>query len=214
MEYTPEIELLTPNSALKMPARWDERLARGISNVLSPPLIAVIGIAVLSTLIDTLSSWWWLGYYLVLAVVFPVAYLSWKVYHGEISDFHVREREQRIRPMTLALACSITALGSLWAGQAPRLLQIFSTLSVLQIALLLLITLRWKISGHGAAISSLAIILWGLYGSDAVPALLAIPLVAWARIHLHRHSLAQIIAGSLVGGMFALSVLILLPLAQ
>jgi len=71
----------------------------------------------------------------------------------------------------------------------------------------LLITMYWKISGHGAAIASLTVFICGLYGSLAAPVLLAIPLVAWARVRLHRHTLAQTVAGSLVGILFALATL-------
>lgn len=214
MEYSPEINTLNPAATLKFPSRWDERLARGVSDVLSPPLIAVIGIFLVATLIDSPSSWWWVGYYLTLTVLFPLAYLVWKVHRGEISDFHIRLREQRIRPLALTLACSITALGSLWVGHAPRVLQIFASLGVLQIGFILLVTLRWKISGHAAAIGSLAIFLWGMYGASAAPALLAIPLVAWARVRLYRHTLAQTLAGLLVGIVFTSTMFYLFLLAQ
>jgi membrane-associated phospholipid phosphatase len=214
LEYSTEIDALVVAPTLELPPRWDERLARGISDVLSPPILAVVGILLVTTLLESPSGLWWVGYFLTLTVVFPVAYLIWKVRRGEISDFHIRLREQRIRPMALTLACSITALGSLWAGHAPRVLQIFSGMAVLQIGLLFLVTLRWKISGHGAAIGSLAIFLWGLYGSVAAPALLAIPMVAWARVRLHRHTPAQTLAGSIVGVVFTSSLLYILSLAQ
>lgn len=214
MDYSPEFVNFPQPAVLEVPARWDERLARGVSNVLSPPLIAITGLVLLASLVNTPDIWWWTGYFLALTVIVPVAYLIWKMRRGEISDFHIQIREQRVRPMTLTLACAITVLASLWIGQAPRLLQIFSFASVLQVAFLLLVTLRWKISGHGAAIGSLAVFLVGLYGSAGAPALLAIPLVAWSRVRLQRHTPAQAIAGSLTGIAFTLAWLHQLSLVQ
>lgn len=195
---------------LDVQLRWDERLARGISDVFSPPFIAISGIALTTTVIDAPAAWYWIAYYLILAVLVPITYLIWKVHRGEISDFHIQVREQRIRPLVLTLACSVTALGSLWAGQAPRMLQIFAGMGTLQITILLLVTLNWKISGHAAAMGSFAVFIWSLYGNIATPALLAIPLVAWARIRLHRHTPAQTFAGSLVGIVIMLATLELL----
>jgi membrane-associated phospholipid phosphatase len=68
--------------------------------------------------------------------------------------------------------------------------------------LLLLITLRWKISGHSIAIASLAILVIHVMGQNFLPALLAIPLVAWARIRIRRHTLAQTIAGAALGMLY------------
>ncbi len=214
MEYSPEYVNSAQSPDIEIPANWDERLARGISNLLSPPILAVAATILLASLVHTPGALWWIGYSLALTMVIPLIYLVWKVRRGEISDIHICVREQRLRPMALALAGAITALGSLWVGQAPRVLLIFSIASVAQLAFLLLITLRWKISGHGAAIGSLAVFLVGLYGSAGTPALLAIPLVAWARVRLQRHTPAQTIAGSLVGMIFTFAWLYTLSIAS
>jgi membrane-associated phospholipid phosphatase len=137
----------------------------------------------------------------------------WKLQRGEITDFHINKREQRIKPLFFTLACSVTAGLSLWAGQAPLALMLFATMGILQVGFLLLITLRWKISGHGTAIASLAVFLVGLFGNMAAPILLAIPLVAWARVRLNRHDLSQTSAGALVGAAFMGALLYLISLS-
>jgi membrane-associated phospholipid phosphatase len=78
-------------------------------------------------------------------------------------------------------------------------------MGIFQIALLLGVTLRWKISGHGAAIGSMTVFLWGLYGTPAFMSILAIPLVAWSRLKLRRHTLMQTIAGSITGILFMMA---------
>lgn len=193
-----------------VPQRWDERLANWISNVLSPPVVAVGSLALIVQRMETTAHWWWALYFMVLTVLIPVGYIVWKVRRGEITDFHVRLREQRIRPLTLTLAGGVASVISLWIGQAPRLLLFLAGMGVAQVAFILLVTTQWKISGHGAAISSLAVFLCGLYGLAAAPSLLAIPLVAWARMRLNRHTLSQTVLGSLAGTGFTLAVLALL----
>jgi len=189
---------------------WDERLAHWISDLFSPPLLAVIGILLVLQTTNTAISRWWIIYYLTLTVIVPVMYLIWKLHRKEINDFHMYVREQRIRPMLFTLACAITALLSIWIGGAPKTLLVFGAMGVIQVGFLLLVTLRWKISGHGAAIGSLAVFLWSLYGAAAAPALLAIPLVAWARVRIQRHTIAQTVAGSLAGMCITLAFVLLI----
>jgi membrane-associated phospholipid phosphatase len=141
-----------------------------------------------------------------------VGYIIWKVHRGEITDFHVGVREQRIRPLSLAVVGGIVSLTGLWLGKAPVGLTVLAAMGVMQVAFLLLVTFKWKISGHGAAISSLAVYLCGLYGAAAAPALLTIPLVAWARLRLRRHTLLQTICGSLAGAAFTLGLLAAMPM--
>jgi membrane-associated phospholipid phosphatase len=205
-----EIEPTASADVFKIPKRWDERLAGWISNVLSPPVVAVGSLALIVQRMETASHWWWAVYFMILTVLIPVGYIVWKVRRGEITDFHVRLREQRIRPLTLTLAGGLASLGSLWIGNAPRLLLFLAGMGVAQVAFILLVTTQWKISGHGAAVSSLAVFLCGLYGLAATPTLLAIPLVAWARVRLNRHTLSQTVLGSLAGTCFTLAVLALL----
>jgi hypothetical protein len=202
VEFSSDLDATLSTSNLAFPSSWDRRLALWISNVFSPPLLAIAGLLLAAFEIYTPSAWLWTGYYIILAIFIPVLYIIWKVRRGEITDFHMRLREQRIKPLTLSLACTLAACLSLWVGEAPLVLRILAVVGFFQIAFLLVITLRWKISGHGAAIASFAVFLLGIYGNLAAPALLAIPLVAWARLRLNRHDLPQTIAGSFAGAFF------------
>ena len=207
MELGSELDTSLSTSDLTFQGSWDRQLARWISDLFSPPLLAIAGLLLAAFEIQSTSTWLWTGYYMLLAIFLPVLYIIWKVRRGEITDFHMRLREQRIKPMAFSLACALTACLSLWAGEAPLVLRILAAMGVFQIAFLLIVTLRWKISGHGAAIASLAVLLLGIFGNLAAPALLAIPLVAWARLRLNRHDLPQTIAGSLAGAFFMAALL-------
>jgi len=67
-----------------------------------------------------------------------------------------------------------------------------------------IVTLFWKISFHGAAISAAATATVMMAGSWTWPVMLLVPLVGWSRIRLLRHTPRQVLYGSLVGGLIAL----------
>ncbi len=204
MELYPEIDTSLEAIDLPLSGAWDVRLARWISHIFSPPLVAASGLALAVQSMHNWQAGLWAVLYTLLAMGVPLTYIVWKVHRGEISDFHMRIRPQRIRPMLLTLVCSLAGYLLLQAAAVPPVLTILAAAGVLQSAFFLLVTLRWKISGHSTAIASLAVFLWALYGFTAAPVMLLVPLVAWARVRLSRHDLAQTIAGALAGFIFML----------
>ena len=98
------------------------------------------------------------------------------------------------------------------SGDAPIQLTLFAGVGVFQIAFLLAVTLRWKISGHSATTAGFAIFIVALFGPVAAPVFLLIPLVAWSRIRRNRHEFTQTIAGSLAGIIYTLTALYLVHL--
>jgi len=212
MEINPEITVVFDPLAIPLERAWDRKFAQMVSRLFSPPVLICAGIFLAALAIDTAAGWLWSGFYLAVALLIPVAYIAWKVRRGELTDFHMRVREQRIKPMSLSLACAVLALAILAAAKAPAVLTIFAGVGVFQVAFLLLVTLRWKISGHSTAIAGWSLFMVALFGKFALPVLLLIPLVAWARVRLNRHELAQTIAGSAAGIAFILVTLYLVHL--
>jgi membrane-associated phospholipid phosphatase len=186
---------------------WEQRLARLVSGVFSPPLMALVGIGLAAAAIGTPQGWAWSAFYTFTALALPLGYILWQVRRGKISDFHMQKRGQRVVPMLLMMACSLAAWLVMWQFEAPQVLTVFAGAGIFQIGLLLVVTTRWKISGHGTAIASLAVLLIALFGRWAAPVALAVPLVVWARVRLRRHTPGQTIAGALVGAAFMLVVL-------
>ena len=84
-------------------------------------------------------------------------------------------------------------------------LLLFALFSLVQIAVMLVITLWWQISMHSMSITGAVMVTGILYG--LLPALILsplIPVVGAARIQLHRHTLAQVVAGIAVGASITL----------
>ncbi len=179
---------------------WNRRAANTISAVLSPPVLGAAMIAIAAA-VQPAVGWGWAGLILALNVLMPIGYLLWLFKRGLVSDLDVQRREERRRPLTFTLAAMLATVVLLWVMAAPSLLLAVSAAHFLQTALALLITLRWKISMHGAAITACAALLVFVLGRQATPVFLAVPLVAWARVHLRRHTPAQTIAGAALGGL-------------
>ena len=66
------------------------------------------------------------------------------------------------------------------------------------VVIFMMVNLLWKISLHMAFISASVTILVVNYGKIAVWTVVFIPLLAWARMELKLHSLAQVIAGAML----------------
>jgi hypothetical protein len=190
--------LLDPYAALA-PSPWDEHLARWISRVASPPFVAASGVILSVQTIGTAAAWLWAGFYLLLVISLPAGYVFWLVRRGEVTDFDLRLREQRLRPFLATLSSAIIAWLALFFGDAPYLLVVLAGAAWVQIALLFGITLRWKISAHCTTAAGFVVLTWALFGSAAAPLVLTIPLVAWSRLRLRRHDLPQTLAGIFLG---------------
>jgi membrane-associated phospholipid phosphatase len=189
-----------------VPVDRRQQLARYISNILSPPIFGVGGILLVAPLQRNPSGWLWVMIYLVVAFLLPVLYIVWLLRTNRITDFHIKLRHQRIRPMLVMIACSLLSWAIMMLGSAPIMLQTIAIMGAVLITILLLVTLRWKISGHATAVSAFAALGMTLWGTVALPILLLVPTVIWARLVLKRHSLAQTIAGAALGSLFVLLV--------
>lgn len=180
---------------------WGERLARWISRLGSPPLLAAVTILLGAQASADRSAWLWAAFYILCAISLPAGYVLWLVQQEKVTDFDLRLREQRLGPLLVTVTSAFVAWLGLWLGSAPRLLLLLTGAAWVQLALLLVITLRWKISAHCATAAAFITFSLALFGSTAAPLILTLPLIAWSRLRLRRHDLAQTIAGSFLGSL-------------
>jgi hypothetical protein len=83
---------------------------------------------------------------------------------------------------------------------APPVLPLFALISFIQLGVMLLITLMWQISMHAISISGATVATGAVFG--ATTGFLTLPLillVAAARLKLRRHTPMQVLAGTAVG---------------
>jgi len=180
---------------------WKDRWALVISGVFSPLTIAIAAVAIAGLAINDESVLMWISIYIALSITPPALYIMYLVRKGTVTDFHLNVREERTQPFLLmTINTAVVFLVMLLAG-APKLILIVVAAGALQLFCMLLITLRWKISGHCTAATGLAVLALALFGENLLPLTLLIPVIAWSRIRLNRHSLAQTVAGVFLGAI-------------
>lgn len=180
---------------------WKDRWARVVSGALSPLTIAVAAVAVAGLAINDESVLMWIALYIALTIIPPTIYIMYLVRRGIVTDFHLNIRHERTQPfLIMAINSAAVFLIMLLAG-APKLILVVIAAATIQLVCMLLITLKWKISGHCTALTGLIVLALVLFGENVLPIILLIPLVAWSRVRLNRHTLAQTVAGVFLGAI-------------
>ncbi|UYN89374.1 MAG: hypothetical protein KIT08_09780 [Anaerolineales bacterium] len=185
-------------------------LAKAISVLTSPAVLSFASMYLMGIQINDERFWPWAGVYAGFGFVLPLLYLIYLMRKGEVSDFHMKERTERIKPMAFIFIVFTVASVVMYFSDAPFVIQAFTYVGALQGLLMLLITLKWKISGHGAGIAAFVLLLWALLGPAAAPLFLLVPLVLWARVHTDRHDLPQTVIGAIAGFAFMAAALALI----
>ncbi|MCZ7664164.1 MAG: phosphatase PAP2 family protein [Thermoleophilia bacterium] len=186
-------------------------IARLLSTVFQPILTGVYLLVTVSAL--SAPSWRsavaWGATTSLLAAGLPAADLARRVRARRVADFHLALREQRLRPLLIALLASALSLALVAALDGPRPLEVTLTAALVNGTVLTMTTVRWKVSFHAATAAGSLIILWWMLGS--MSALLAplVPAIGWSRVALGRHNPNQVVVGAAAGVILTGSVLLL-----
>lgn len=197
----------------RLPFLSAERWSQIISDIFSPLLVPTYGMAMAMwmTGLKVLPERSRLMATLIVGIItglIPLAALLGMHRAGMIDDMAVSDRRRRTLPILIAMLCYIAAAMFLGSARAPMWLRIFFYGSALAAAVSVLVSFKWKISAHTAAMGGLVgLLLWfavgGLADVSAVFTLsvgiLVAGAVASARVVLGRHSLGQVAAGFCLG---------------
>ncbi len=176
------------------------RIARALSNILSPvtvslPFVFLVAFYHAPNLLTALL-------YTCLILVFltfgPMVYVLVGVRIGKFTDADVSVRSQRFGPFLFGIISALIGLAILFFTHGPKNLQTLLLITVLSGIVMFVITLWWKISIHASSLAAAATFLTALYGRVMLIAFVLLIAVCWSRVVLRRHTLAQVVAGSLV----------------
>ncbi|MEW1944736.1 phosphatase PAP2 family protein [Pseudarthrobacter oxydans] len=182
--------------------RAKNRAARWVTEAFQPPV--VVSIQLLISPIAQPGFPGTVGYGALAALfvcVLPLFLLLMLVRLGKVTDHHVSDRRQRAPVLLMALASILAGLLVLAAAGAPQSVVVMVLAVVAGVVVLAAVSPFWKISGHAAAMSSAAVISVLMLGPAWLPLLLLVPAVGWSRVVLRAHTVAQVVAGSLFGGV-------------
>ena len=185
-----------------------ERIANLASNILNPFLASLVIILLLSfeatsSILDALK---WSLILTALSILPVYALIIYLVRSKRVESLFIHVRKQRTKVYLLAGVCVGLGYTILHYLGAPQMLMATSAAGLSVIVVFVCINLRWKISIHTAFIAALVAILIILYGWIAAVTVLLVPLIAWARIELAHHSLAQVVTGALLATLIVVAV--------
>lgn len=181
--------------------RVKNRVARVITEALQPPITVALLLLLSPAMEPGFPGTVWFGAVAVLFVcVLPLGAVVLLVRMGKVTDHHVSDRRQRAPVLAMSVVSLLAGLAVLMAINAPYSVIVVVLAIVGGVVILAVISLFWKISGHAGAIALTAVISVLILGVQWLPLLLLVPAVGWSRVVLRAHTVAQVVAGALVGG--------------
>jgi len=184
-----------------------KRIADLISNILNPFLVSLIIIVLLSFesasgISDALKWSLILAAISILPVFSAVVYLLRK---GKLDGIFTAVRRQRTTIYVLSGVCAAVGYVILLISKAPLMLRAAFATGLSGVIAFTVINLWWKISLHTALVTALVTVMVILYGWIATAGLVLVLLIAWARLALRQHSLAQVVAGAVLAALITVA---------
>lgn len=183
------------------------KFATIVSFVLNPLFIAYL-VPFLITYKYTDSGWYALKWtlFISLFVVLGMSYLFYGRLKGYFSDFDISKRTERFRFYRLIFILSLVFLFiSVFLKGYAFPLSILAFGITLGIFAYAIVNLRIKASGHVGVLCAFIIVVGFLYGIQSALLLSwTIPLLAWSRLYLKRHTMYEVIAGVALGSIITL----------
>ncbi len=118
---------------------------------------------------------------------------------GKVSDYNITFREQRFLPLLVMVGVNALGYELMLQLDAPRIFTGILLFNAVNMVLILLITLQWKISIHLLTLTSSIALLYLQFGTVALWLLCLVPVLMWSRIYLKAHTFMQTLVGSLIG---------------
>lgn len=137
----------------------------------------------------------------IVLVVFipPVILLFRSIQTKKISNWDMSNRKERVRALAVFQLVLIVDIAIIWFMHIPLLTNLFLFFFATFIGFFI-ITLFWKVSGHLSTATICIGLMCMWYGWVLWPLFLFLPILAWSRVKLKRHTTAQTIGGIVYGG--------------
>jgi membrane-associated phospholipid phosphatase len=186
-------------------------LAQIISFLFNPAMMLVFLplMLVYKTTGDIILAFAWTVYTMIflIAISFFVIY---GVHKKIFTDLDVSVRSQRPLLFSVGIFMTLIYLWGLSFLNGPKILSIVTVGFIIGVILMALINTRLKVSFHVTTVAALlftmAIVFQGYYYLT----LLLIPMVAWARLKIKRHTLTETIVGACYGILSSLGMYLII----
>lgn len=188
-------------------------LARIISDIFNPVvlLFPLPYLLLLRSTTDAMYSFRWAFLSWLFLILFGVLVI-YLVRKRIFSDLDVSKREERPLLFLLASVLTIAYSFCVFLLNGPQVLMVTALGILVGLLMLNLINSRIKASIHVATVSALLFTIGIVYSGIYLGLLLLIPVVAWARVITHRHTVSEVVIGSIFGSLLTLLMYILVKL--
>jgi len=132
------------------------------------------------------------------AMIIPVLVFLKLRRSGHVSDFDAKIKEERALPFGIGIAIHLTALVLSWLIGLNPLISALWFIYAVNTFILLIITRFWKISAHAMGAGGFSGALFFLDGVLGIFSLILVVVTCYTRLYLKVHTIAQVIAGSIL----------------
>jgi hypothetical protein len=185
-------------------------LAQVISFLFNPVMMLVFLplLLVYKTTGDVIFAMAWTVYTMIflIAISFFVVY---GVHKKIFTDLDVSVRTQRPLLFIVGIIMTLVYLWGLFFLSGPKILILVTEGFLLGVLIMAIINTRLKISFHVSTVSSLLFTMAIVYQGYYYLTLLLIPVVAWARLRIKRHTLPETVVGACFGILLSLGMYLL-----
>ena len=178
-----------------------KKLAKIISAALNAPLIAILTFIPLILSQQPSNTLQLVLITTVFGAILPLSSTYYLVRRGIIPDIYASVRETRTEPFLWAMASYLLGVTVLLYVNAPFVVTALMACYFGNAIIMLLITLRWKISIHTVGVSGPVTALVFELGARMIPLFFLLFPVAWARIELKAHNKGQVAAGAILSSI-------------
>jgi membrane-associated phospholipid phosphatase len=180
------------------------RVAQFISVVALPPLLAIATIVAMAShaIADPVEAARVALVSSFFIAIAPVLYIAFLLRTNRVAGgVDLALKEERWRPYLVGIGSCILGFLVLMRLSAPHSILLLTMCYAVNTAVMALITQRWKISAHAAGAALPATALVAVFGAAALAFAVIVPVVCWARVRVHMHTVAQVSAGAVIGSL-------------
>ena len=142
------------------------------------------------------------GWGLLVAVFYsalPMAFVVHGARRGRWDGHWVRDREHRTLPLVMCLLSALVGMAVMVWLAAPATVVALAWAMITTLVACLVITRWWKVSVHATVAGGAVAMVTFLYGPWLLLLVPLVALVCWSRVVVEDHTVAQVVAGALLG---------------
>jgi membrane-associated phospholipid phosphatase len=177
--------------------------AQWVTYLLEPKNWIIVTVVAVGWHADRMTGLGWGLLAALFAAVLPTLFITRGIERGRWDDRNVGARGPRLIVLSFIIASVTLGLILLVVFGAPQQLTWYFGCMLGSVAVLAAITTVWKVSIHCAVASGSVTLLALFFGPWVTPAYALVALTAWSRVALKDHTIAQVLAGIVLGAAAA-----------